>query len=192
MRANNISSRQFGELFLKYKDKFLAIAVSYIRDETAAEDIVVESFTNFWEKREEIELTTLPEAYIMTSVKNKCLNYLRDMETRMRVEQRMQDNAYKAVQAEISIMESEDMNRLFYSEVAKIFKNLMEAMPELTREIFYSSRFRDMTYNEIAEKYGVSPRKVKREIQKVLEDIRTSLKDYLPSLLILFPYILDK
>lgn len=192
MKANNISSGQFGELFLKYKDRFLAIAVSYIRDEAAAEDIVVESFTNFWERREEIELTTLPQAYIMTSVKNKCLNYLRDMETRMRAEQRIQDNAYKALQAEISIMESEDMNRLFYSEAAKIFKDLMETMPELTREIFYSSRFRDMTYNEIAEKYNVSPRKVKREIQKVLEGIRASLKDYLPVILVFFPYILDK
>lgn len=186
MKANNISSGQFGELFLKYKDRFLAIAVSYIRDEAAAEDIVVESFTNFWERREEIELTTLPQAYIMTSVKNKCLNYLRDMETRMRAEQRIQDNAYKALQAEISIMESEDMNRLFYSEAAKIFKDLMETMPELTREIFYSSRFRDMTYNEIAEKYNVSPRKVKREIQKVLEGIRASLKDYLPAILVFF------
>lgn len=192
MKANKISSKQFGELFLKYKDKFRDIAVSYIRDEAAAEDIVLESFTAFWEKRDEIELTTLPEAYIMTSVKNRCLNYLRNKETRMRIEQRIKDDTYKAVLAEISIMESEDMNRLFYSEVEKIFKDLMDSMPELTRDIFYSSRFRDMTYNEIAEEYGVSPRKVKRDIQKVLERIRMSLKDYLPILLILIPNLLDK
>ena len=40
--------------------------------------------------------------------------------------------------------------------------------------------------NEIAEKYGVSPRKVKREIQHVLEIMRISLKDYLPLLLIVY------
>ena len=44
-----------------------------------------------------------------------------------------------------------------------------------------------LTYNEIAERYGVTPRKVKRDIQKVLEIMRISLKDYLPVLLLVFP-----
>ena len=56
-------------------------------------------------------------------------------------------------------------------------------MSELSRNIFISSRFEDLTYEEIAAKYGVSPRKVKREIQKSLEILRVSLKDYLPLIL---------
>ena len=35
-------------------------------------------------------------------------------------------------------------------------------------------------YKEIALKYNITPRKVKREIQHVLSIMRTSLKDYLP------------
>ena len=57
-------------------------------------------------------------------------------------------------------------------------------MPEMTRQIFFSSRFEDLTYEEIAAKYNVSPRKVKREIQSVLSMMRKSLKDYLPALLV--------
>lgn len=59
-------------------------------------------------------------------------------------------------------------------------------MPKETRDIFMSSRFEDLTYNEIAEKYGISPRKVKREIQNALEILRTSLKDYLPLVLLMY------
>ena len=36
-----------------------------------------------------------------------------------------------------------------------------------------------MTYKEIAQKYGVSERKVKRDITKVLNILRIALKDYL-------------
>lgn len=83
---------------------FNIYAMSYIRDEVVAEDIVAESFTNFWDNR----------------------------------------------------------------------------------DIFLSSRFENLTYNEIAEKYNITPRKVKREIQHVLEIMRTSLKDYLPLLILLY------
>lgn len=38
----------------------------------------------------------------------------------------------------------------------------------------------------VAEKYNITPRKVKREIQHVLEIMRTSLKDYLPLLILLY------
>ncbi len=48
-----------------------------------------------------------------------------------------------------------------------------------------SSRFEDLTYEEIAQKYGVTTRKIKREIQKALEELRDSLGDYLLALLLL-------
>ena len=44
-----------------------------------------------------------------------------------------------------------------------------------------ASRFDELTYQEIAERYGISQRKVKREIQNVLARMRVSLKDYLPA-----------
>ena len=186
-----ISSKEFGELYSAYRDKFVAIASSYIRDEIAAEDIVADSFTTFWDKRDSIEVNTVPQAYILTSIKNRCLNHLRDEATRMRIKQDIQNDSYKAILTEINVMESENMNLLFRSDVEKIFNDFMKTLPEITREVFYSSRFENLTYNEIAEKFNVSPRKVKREIQRVLELMRHSLKDYLPLLLLVFPTLLD-
>lgn len=186
MTGNELSPQEFGRLFSRYRDKFISIARSYVRDELTAEDIVAESFTNFWDSRGKIVIDTVPEAYIMQMVKNKCLNYLRDKANRMRIQQQMHEDSYKAIITEIGVLGKDETGLIFRSDVAAIFRKLLATVPESTREIFLASRFESLTYNEIAEKYGVSPRKVKREIQHVLEIMRTSLKDYLPLLLVLY------
>ena len=178
--SGGMTPQEFTRLFTRFREPFTGIASSYIHDRAAAEDIVADCFARFWDKKAEIILSGPPEAYLLTSVKNRCLNYLRDKAARMRIEQRMQEDAYRAVMTEIDILDGQDMSLLFREDVRRIFDDFMRQLPAMTRNIFYSSRFEDLTYVEIAEKYGVTPRKVKREIQKVLEIMRTSLKDYLP------------
>ena len=60
-----------------------------------------------------------------------------------------------------------------------------EEMQEMLQD---TDRFRDMSYKEIAEILGVSPKTVDYRIQQALKQLRVDLKDYLPLLLpILFP-----
>lgn len=176
-----ISPPQFGEIYRRNRDKFVTVAKSYVREEHVAEDIVAEAFAKFWDNRNEMTEVMLPEAYIMKSVKNLSLNYMRDKLNRQRISREFSDEKVRALEAEIAFLASEDLGFLFESDVAAIFKNVMDEFPELTRNIFYASRFDGMTYQEIAQKYGVSERKVKRVITKVLNILRVALKDYLHS-----------
>lgn len=134
----------------------------------------------------------------MKSVKNRCLNYLRDNAKIMHSEGSIDPEVnlrIKSMLSEISVLESSDMGEIFSSEVEGIFRKFLADMSELSRNIFISSRFEDLTYEEIAAKYGISPRKVKREIQKSLEILRVSLKDYLPlilAIILLHPTEVDK
>ena len=185
MTGDQISAQEFGQLFMRYRDNFIAVARSYVRDEVVAEDIVAESFTNFWDSRSRIDIRTIPEAYILHMVKNRCLSYLRDRANRMRILQQMHEDSYKAIMAEIGVLGKDETGLIFESDIAAIFQRLLATVPKSTRDIFLASRFDNLTYNEIAEKYGVSPRKVKREIQHVLGIMRISLKDYLPVMVIL-------
>ena len=185
MTGDQISAQEFGQLFMRYRDNFIAVARSYVRDEVVAEDIVAESFTNFWDSRSRIDIRTIPEAYILHMVKNRCLSYLRDRANRMRILQQMHNDSYKAIMAEIGVLGKDETGLIFESDIAAIFNKLLATVPDSTRDIFLASRFGNLTYNEIAEKYGVSPRKVKREIQHVLGIMRISLKDYLPVMVIL-------
>lgn len=179
MGDKTLSCQEFSILYTTYRGKFCSIAKSYVRDAVIAEDIVDECFTNFWDSREKIEMPEIPEAYILQSIKNKCLNSLRDKATHMRIQQKIQEDAYKAMMTEIEIMTHDNMGLLFEQEISHIFSSHLQKCPELSRNIFLSSRFDNLTYDEIAEKYNISQRKVKREIQKMIKDLRNSLKEYL-------------
>lgn len=192
MTAKEISRLEFGNLFLKYRDRFMIIAGSYVRDDAVAEDIVVECFANFWENRENIVLNHVPEAYILQSVKNRCLNHLRNTATRMKAHQEMQDS-YRLVMADIEALENDDPGTSFSKDIAEILKKVLDSLPRQSKEIFCDSRFGDMTYTEIAEKHNVSPRKVKYEIQSTLRKLRSALQDYLPftAVILMMPYMAE-
>ena len=55
------------------------------------------------------------------------------------------------------------------------------------REAFELNRFQNLTYNEIAERLGVSPKTIDYRIQQALKQLRIDLKEYLPLLL---PFLL--
>lgn len=190
MTEEIISPEDFGKLFVKYRDKYISIACSFVRDRAVAEDIVAESFTAFWDNRDHIELQSQPEAYILQSVKNRCLNHLRDKATRLRIRQQIHTDSYRALLLEIELLSEENLGFLFEADVVKIFRDFLHTMPNLTRNIFCASRFEGLTYNEIAQRYGVSPRKVKRDISTILARMRVELKDYLPFLLFFFSNLL--
>ena len=73
-------------------------------------------------------------------------------------------------------------------ELTKRIEEAVAALPESYRQAFVMHRFRDMSYKEIAETLGVSPKAVDYRIQQALKQLRIDLKDYLPLLLpLLFP-----
>lgn len=47
------------------------------------------------------------------------------------------------------------------------------------------NRFDNLTYNEIAERTGVSPKTVAYRISQALKILRVELKDYMPLLMVL-------
>ena len=183
MEAKDGQKSDFTELFLKYRDKYISLANSYIHDYPISEDIVVEAFTKFWASRNSIQLTVSPEAYVLTMVRNSCLNYLRD--------KAIHDKAKKTILADLQALQSDNLQWLFEADVERIFRNFLDSLPEDSRNIFTASRFDNLTYKQIAEKYDVTPRKVKREISKVLRSIRDVLKDYLPALVVIYPGLMN-
>lgn len=187
MEVQDNKAADFGRLFLRYRDRFVAIARSYVREQATAEDIVSECFASYLERRDALKIIH-PESYILKSVKNRCLNHLRDNAKMIQAgtsDDTNQDDRLKAMLPEISALSSEDMADIFSTEVRAIFTRFLDGLPEQSRSIFLFSRSGDMTYEKIAARYGVTPRKVKREIQTALKQLREELKDYLPAIILL-------
>ena len=184
MISDNIIKKEFGQLYNMYRQRFVIIARRYVRDRMVAEDIVADSFVSFWNNRANIPSEANLPAYILTIVKNNCLNWLHAQQIHMRIEQQLQTTQSRLIESNIRSLESCDPERLFASEVQKIVTEAMVKMPELTRMVFIKSRNEGKTYAEIAEDCGISVRQVTSEIQKALAILRNELKDYMPAFLL--------
>lgn len=179
-----LGEEEFGRLFNKCRIPFTTVANSYVHDAAVAEDLVNDSFVRLWEKRNEI-LTENFEAYLFQIVIRKCLDFLRSEQTQTKIRQNIHDTSYRMLTYEINSLESCDPGRLYASEVETLFRECIDHMPSITREVFLANRFRNMTYQEIAEERGMSVRQVTTEMQTALQLLRRTLKDYLPLALML-------
>lgn len=180
-----LSEEEFGRLFNKCRAPFVTIADSYVHDRAIAEDLVNDSFVRLWEKRAEMQTDNF-EAYLFQIVIRKCLDYLRSEQTQTKIRQNIHKSNYRMLMYEINSLESCNPGELYASEVETIFRECMERMPTLTREVFTAHRFHNKTYQEIAEEQGISVRQVTAEIQSALHLLRILLKDYLPAVMIMW------
>ncbi|MEG0807054.1 MAG: RNA polymerase sigma-70 factor [Alistipes sp.] len=184
-----LSAAEFGLLFTHYRPRFTLIARRYVRDEAAAEDIVSDSFMAFWDANGKLppplpaEKPNYP-AYILTIVRNKCLDYLRARNRHTEIEHHIQKLHQQVVETDIRSLEALDPGALFCGELSAIVQHSLDALPQLTREVFVARRFDDMPYREIAQKYDITERRVEFELEKAIRQLRVALKDYLPALLI--------
>lgn len=175
----------FDSLFLHYRPRLVRFAVTYISDHAAAEDIVMESFMGYWEKRNSLASDTNPAAYIMASVRNRCLNHLRDESVRRRIREDIRSTEYRYLQSRIETLEECNPEKIFSQEAEAIVRKTLEDLPENIRDVFIMSRLDGLTHKEIALKLDIPQRRVEFYMSKAMDALRLSLKDYLPALLLL-------
>lgn len=188
-----IDQKHFDTLYAEYQPRFVVIAHSYIRDWDLAEDLVNDSFLSFWEKRDALLLADkkIPP-YILGILRYKCIDALRERQTQLKARQTIYSHESRNIQANLNALEDCDLAKtLFRQEIEEIFRRRLAEMPELSAQIFIANRFEDMTYQQIADRYGISVRKVTREIQRCLKLLREDLGDYLPLVMLVFPHFMD-
>lgn len=171
---------EFGQLYEKYKSDFMVVARSYVRDQTLAEDIVMDCFMYFWENRHKIEIRKDIPSYILTAVQHRSLNWLRDERNRLKIQQKIHTRQMRVISERIASIEADDPNSVFALEITAIVARELERMPERTKVVFLASRIEDLTYREIAEKFHLTVKQVDFEMQKASKTFYTALKDYLP------------
>ncbi len=169
----HIDSSEFGRIFVEYRDRFVALADSYVHDRAVAEDIVADAFAKFWDSREGLDLHSgSPQVYILSMVRNRCLNHLRDRAARQKIlDARLRED--------MAALEGREASSVFSGEIDQALSRFLDSIPADRREIFCASRFEGLSHSEIALRYGYTPRKVRREIGKALETLREILGAYL-------------
>ena len=169
----------FNKLFNDYYRQFASFAMGYIKDEAKAQDFVSDAFASYWEKKETLAEDTNAPAYILTIVRNNCLNYLQHRKVKVRAAEEITDHAQWVLDTKINTLEACDPDKIFSEEIEQIIVNTISNLPKRTAKIFSMSRFEHLSHRDIAEELGLTTKSVEYHITKTLNELRINLKDFL-------------
>lgn len=183
--------RTFNDIYQEYYHQCFLFAKSYTHLSTIAQDIASEAMIALWKAMKEEHIANI-QAYLMTSIKNRSLDYLRH--ERMKIE--AHENLLYAEQYElefrITTLESCNPETLFSEEVQTILEQTLQSLPTQTRKVFEMSRFENKSIKEIAAILNISIKGVDYHIAKALKVLRVNLKDYLSIFFFLLNYFFCK
>ncbi|HEX2608356.1 MAG TPA: RNA polymerase sigma-70 factor [Flavisolibacter sp.] len=169
--------KAFEQVFTSHFRQLHAYAMTLVKEEMAAEEMVQHVFYKLWERSEALSISGSIAAYLYRAVHNESLNYLKHMKVR---------SAHQLHVIHRSGQES-DMatNQLHLKELEGRLRIALNELPEQCRTIFQLSRFEELRYREIADRLGISVKTVENQMGKALKLLRTKLIDFLILVLLL-------
>jgi RNA polymerase sigma-70 factor, ECF subfamily len=176
MKESDQSS--FSIIFTGYYSDMVQFAGTFISDLDTCEDIVQNSFVDFWENRETLVILTSLKSYLLKIIQNRCIDWLRHLKIRD------QYNTY--ADHHLRLMENYTENYILSSELEANLEKALMLLPSDISLVFRLNRQEGLTYNEIAEQQNVSARTIEVRMGKALSLLREYLKDYLITIMVLW------
>ena len=175
----SFTESQFEELFKLHFQYLCNFARQYVGDLDTAQEITQKVFITLWEKRAEIDPKQSVKSYLFRSVKNRCLNYIRDNQ-----KYRSQILDLECGDFEFSVEEE----HFAEEELKKNIEAALETLPEKCRQVFEMSRYQSMKYKEIAEELDIAQKTVEAHMSKAIKTLRKFLKGFMVFLLALLGF----
>ena len=161
------------ELFLKYYRPLCLYALHYLKDADAAEDVVQEAFTAWWQKDADTQVGNV-RSYLYTMVRNRCIDQLRRDKT-------VELPGPRDLEGQLTDEEAFDR-----SAVEARLWAAVEALPEMRRRCLIMAKRDGMSYKEIADELGLSENTVRNHISRALETLREGRKQMIDLIFLFF------
>ncbi len=161
----------FRTLFYDFFSPLCVFARCYLESIDDCEDVVQEVFYRLWKNRTQLHIESSVRNFLLTSVRNACLDTLR--------RQMAEENWIVHLQ-EHKKEETDTSDFYTTHELEELLRIALGKLPEPIAETFRLNRFEGKTYAEIAERKGLSIKTIEAYISKALRLLRKELKDYLP------------
>lgn len=171
--------QDFDQLYKQYYSRFITYADTYLKDRALAEDFVSEAFISYWEKRYTLPPDSNPPAYIVTIVRNKCLNHFDHLQVRLRVERDITSDMDWGMSMRNNCLGFCDPENIFSQEIRQIAFSAIRTLPPKTIRTFELSRIQGMSYPEVARTMNMSVKSVEYHISKALSLLCLVLEDFI-------------
>ncbi|MEQ9375664.1 MAG: RNA polymerase sigma-70 factor [Imperialibacter sp.] len=155
-------------LFYLYNKRIYHFGLSYFHNKEESEEIVQEVFLKLWFNRKSINRDGAFESYIFTIAKNTILNSLK---------KKIHHKAYQEYRLHVAdITSNSTEDDVIYHDFEKLYEIALQVLPKKRKEIFILSRMEGLSYQQIAEKLGISVKTVETQMQLALKHFRGVLK----------------
>lgn len=161
----NRNLKVYEALFKSYYAQLLRFAEGHIFDRQACEDIVQTIFINFWENSESIHFEKSVKSYLFQSVKNRCINYLRDLKIH---------DKHNLLYLE-ALLNQDEAVEIHDPEIFIQINKAMDQLPEQMGIIFKLKYLEGKKLQEIAQMNQISENTVKTQLLRAKDKLRKLL-----------------
>jgi len=165
----------FTQIYERYWKLLLRSAFQATGDREESMDICQTLFLWLWENHTTLHIATSLKGYLLTAVKYKIANLIRQGKYQVTSIDSLQE-ADAPLYAEMAIE---------IKELKNLIDQLINELPERCREVFLLSRDEQLSHRQIADQLGVSERTVDAHISTALRKLKEPL-GRLASIFLLF------
>jgi len=165
-----ISKNVFRELFDLHFNALCGFGRKYVQNDSV-EDIVQDAFITFWHKKKDFNNLNAAKSYLYTTVRNKCLNAIRDEMVRQK---HNQENGQSEAQFENNVIEEETFNQLY---------NEIKSLPAASQQIMLLA-LNGLKNQEIADELDISLNTVKTQKKIAYSKLKQRMSKVMYSLLL--------
>lgn len=171
-KINQGDAKAFENLYNNYFVYLCACANSYIFNSEESQDIVNEVFMKLWYKRGSLLFPI--HSYLIRSVQNGCLDYLRSLHSRERIVDEYREMLLE-YQEEYCISECNPLKEMEQSELESQVQAVINSLPNKCKTIFEQYLYSELTPQEIAEKNEISVNTVRVHIKNAMDKVKEKL-----------------
>lgn len=156
------SESKYDDIFREYYTKLYHHAFSFLRDTDMARDVVNDAFEALWKSFSVHRKRGTAVPYLYSVVRNKCVDILRRHTIHNRyIQANAPEGAFR-----------EEYDYTDYDARLELLRLHIDALPAQTRNVFILCYIDGYSYNEAADRLGISPNTVKTLLSRAMKTLR--------------------
>lgn len=142
--------------------------LQYLKSPQLAEDISQEVFAKIWQSRHKLAEVESFRAYLFVAARNQAITALRTISRH--------ELAAGEIIRHYAFPEQQTDDLLLTQEYMRFLQQILDALPQRTRQIFALCREEGKTYEEVAALLGISRSAVKNHMVQAMKVLKASVE----------------